>query len=192
MIVAAPAVRRWTRDEYYKMAEAGVFAPGERVELIEGEIIAMTPQKSRHTAAIGLAQDALRVAFGSGFHVRSQGPLALDAHSEPEPDIAVVRGTPRDYVEDHPKAGVLVAEISDTTLAFDRGRKAAVYARAGIPEYWIVNLVDRVLEVHRDPGPLPHAPAEYGYRSILRLGPTETANPLHAPAATIRIADLLP
>jgi Uma2 family endonuclease len=192
MILAAPALRRWTRDEYYKMAGAGIFAPGERVELIEGEIIAMTPQDSPHATAGSLAEEALRGAFGPEFHVRSQRPLNLGQESEPEPDAAVVRGRPRDYVHAHPTTAVLVVEISDTTLAFDRGPKAALYARAGIPEYWIVNLVDRVLEVHRDPGPLPHAPAEYSFRSILRLGPAATVNPLQAPAATVRIADLLP
>jgi Uma2 family endonuclease len=174
------------------MADAGIFAPGERVELIEGEIIAMTPQKSPHATAIWLAQEALRLAFGAGFHVRSQLPLTLGPDSEPEPDAAVVRGTAREYVDGHPTTAILVVEVADTTLEFDRGRKAAMYARAGIPEYWIVNLPDRVLEVHRDLGPLPDRPAEHGYRSTRRTGSSDAVAPLSSPTAHVRVADLLP
>lgn len=192
MMLAVPAVRRWTRDDYYKMAEAGIFAPGERVELIEGEIVAMTPQKSPHAAAGSLVEEALRVAFGPGFHVRSQRPLDLGPESEPEPDAAVVRGRPRDYVSAHPVTAVLVVEISDTTLAYDRGRKAALYAKAGIPEYWIVNLVDRILEVHRDPRPLSGKPSECGYRSMRQFEPSKTVTPLESPSAVILVTDLLP
>jgi Uma2 family endonuclease len=192
MGVTSPQVRHWTREEYLRMAEAGIFAPGERVELIEGEIIAMTPQKSPHAAAIWLAQEALRLAFGTGFHVRSQLPLTLGPNSEPEPDAAVVRGTARDYVDSHPTKAILVVEVADTTLEFDRGRKAAMYARVGIPEYWIVNLPERVLEVYRDPDPLPDRPAEHAYRSIRRLGPPDTVAPLSSPGAHVRVADLLP
>lgn len=192
MRLAFPSVRRWTREEYYRMAGAGVFAPGERVELIEGEIINMTPQDSPHAAAGWLVDSALGRAFPPEYHVRSQRPLILGPDSEPEPDAAVVRGAARDYVHSHPTTAVLVVEISLTTLAFDRGRKAALYAKAGIPEYWIVNLADRALEVYRDPGPLPDNPTEHGYRSIQRLGPAETVTPLAAPSATIRVADLLP
>ena len=178
MGVTSPQVRHWTREEYLRMAEAGIFAPGERVELIEGEIIAMTPQKSPHAAAVWLAQEALRLAFGPGFHVRSQLPLTLGPESEPEPDAAVVRGTARDYVDSHPTTATLVVEVADTTLEFDRGRKAAMYARAAIPEYWILNLPDRVLEVFLDPGPLPDQPTEHGYRSVRRVGPPDTVAPL--------------
>jgi len=192
MAVAVPLIRRWTRMEYLKMADAGVFAPGERVELIEGEVIVMTPQKSPHAVAGGLVEDALRAAFGPGFHVRSQRPLNLGPDSEPEPDAAVVRGTLRDYVDAHPTMAVLIVEVSDTTLAFDRERKGPLYAKAGIPEYWILNLIDRVLEVHRDPGPLPEDPSRSGYRPTQRLGRSETVTPLAAPSATIRVADLLP
>ncbi len=191
MGITVPQVRRWTREEYYMMTEAGIFGPGERVELIEGAIINMTPQKSPHMAAIGLADEALRLAFGSGFHVRTQGPLALAPDSEPGPDAAVVRGTVRDYVKAHPTTALLVVEVSDTTLAFDRGPKAGLYARAGIPEYWIVNLNDRLLEVYRDPGPLPHNPSAYGYPSARSFGPSDAVVPLGLPVA-VRIADLLP
>ncbi len=192
MAVRAPQVRHWTCEEYQKMAEAGIFAPGERVELIEGEVIAKTPQKSPHAAAVRLGQEALRGVFGAGFDVRPQLPLSLGADSEPEPDIAVVRGAPRDYVQGHPSTALLVVEVADATLDFDRGRKAGLYARAGIPDYWIVNLPDRVLEVYRDPGPLADRPAEHGYRSIRRIGPLDSVAPLASPAAHVRVAELLP
>jgi Uma2 family endonuclease len=174
------------------MADAGIFAPGERVELIEGEIVLKAPQMPRHATAVVLAQEALRTVSGGGFDVRPQLPLDLGADSEPEPDAAVVRGTARDYVDGHPTTAILVVEVADTTLEFDRGRKVAMYARAGIPEYWIVNLLDRVLEVFRDPGPLPDWPPEHRYRSIYRFGPPDTVAPLSSPAAHVRVADLLP
>jgi Uma2 family endonuclease len=192
MRVTAPQVRRWTREEYNKMARAGVFAPDERVELIEGEIVAMAAQRSPQATTVCLAQDALRAAFGPGFYVRTQFPLSLGPDSEPEPDLAVVPGNPRDYAEAHPTMALLAVEVSDETLAFDRGRKARLYARAGIPEYWIVNLVDRVLEVYRDPGPLPGRPSEYGYRSVQRFAPPEAVTPLSPGAGAVRVADLMP
>jgi Uma2 family endonuclease len=192
MGVTAPQVRHWTREEYLKMADAGIFAPGEQVELIEGEIIAMTPQKSSHATVVSLAYKALSVVFAVGFYIRQQMPLALGADSEPEPDIAVVRGTPRDYFDEHPTMALLVIEVSDTTLGFDRGRKAALYAKAGIPEYWILNLVDRVLEVYRDPAPLADRPSEYAYRSAHRFGPADAVTPLSLPNIQVRVADLLP
>ncbi|MBI4572140.1 MAG: Uma2 family endonuclease [candidate division NC10 bacterium] len=104
-----------------------------------------------------LTQDALRKAFGEGTHVRIQLPLALDPSSEPEPDVTVVRGSPRDYRDAHPSAALLVVEVADTTLSHDRDQKGSLYARAGVADYWIVNLVDQVLEVYRDPGPSPQS-----------------------------------
>ncbi len=192
MGVTSPQVRHWTRTEYYKMGESGIIGPSERVELIEGEIIAMTPQDTPHAVAGSLVEEVLRVAFGPGFHVRSQRPLSLGPDSEPEPDAAVVRGSARDYLKAHPTTAVLAVEISDATLPFDRGKKAALYARAGIPEYWILNLVDRVLEVYRDPGPSPARPGDHAYRSVRYFGPSESVTPIALPTASIRVADLLP
>ncbi len=192
MGVTSPQVRHWTREEYLRMAEAGIFAPGEWVELIEGEIVVKDPQTPPHATAVVLAQEALRTLCGPGSDARPQLPLSLGPDSEPEPDVAVVRGTPRDYVDSHPTTATLVVEVADTTLEFDRGQKAAMYARAGIPEYWIVNLPDRVLEVHRDPGPLPDRPAEHGYRSTRRVAPPDTVAPLASPAGHVHVADLMP
>lgn len=192
MGVTAPHVRRWTREEYHTMAEAGILRPDERVELIEGEIVAMPPQSAPHAVAVSLAQEALRVVIGPGFHVRSRSPLSLGSDSEPEPDAAVLLGTLRDYAEAHPTTALLVVEVADATIAFDRERKASPYARASIPEYWIVNLSERGLEVHRDPGPLAGRPSEYGYRSVERFAPPDSATPLASGGHPVRVTDLLP
>ncbi len=192
MRVTAPQVRLWSREEYYKMAEAGIFAPDERVELIEGEIVARAAQGSLHATAVCLAQEALRTAFGPGFYVRTQFPLSLDPYSEPEPDLAVVPGSPRDYTDAHPLTALLVVEVANETLAFDRGRKARLYAKSGVPEYWIVNVPERLLEAYRDPGPLPGRPSEHGYRSVSRFSPPESVTPLAPGVGAARVADLLP
>lgn len=190
--MSAPAIqtKRWTRQEYDRMAEAGIFSPNERVELLGGEILLMTPQNSPHSVAIGLVEEALRRAFGPDHWIRIQLPLIIDPDSEPEPDVAVVRGTPRDYLKAHPDTALLVVEVSDTTLVLDRDRKRAIYARAGIPEYWIVNLAERCLEVYRDPVTPPGQPGLY--RSSRQLNPSTTISPLAAPSASVAVADLLP
>ena len=185
-------LRRWTRVEYERMIDAGVFEADERAELIGGEIVVMTPQKSLHATGVRLAQDTLSAAFGVGHDVRAQLPLALDPDSEPEPDVAVVSGSPRDYRYAHPTTALLVVEVSDTTLGLDRERKSGLYARAGIAEYWIVNLVDGILEVHRDPDSAPEAQCGWAYRTVQPLRAVDTVSPLAAPAARIRVGDLLP
>ena len=174
------------------MAEVGIFAPDERVELIEGEIIQMPPQNPLHSTGICTVQEALRTAFGSGFDVRPQLPLSLELASEPEPDIAVVRGSFRDYRTAHPSTALLVVEVSDTTLTFDRCEKAGLYARTGIQEYWIVNLPEQLIEVHRDARPNLDMPSGYGYAQITRHGAGDTLSPLAAPNATIPVTELLP
>lgn len=145
----------------------------------------MSPERSRHAATIDLALDALRRAFGASHTIRVRHPLAAGDESEPQPDLAVVPGTPRDYVERHPRSASLVVEVSDTSLAYDRTRKGRVYARAGVADYCIINLVEAVLEVHRDPGP-------DGYRSIVQLGSGQTVSPLAAGSSTVAVSDLLP
>jgi Uma2 family endonuclease len=185
-------VKRWSREDYDRMIEAGIFAPGERVELIDGEILEMSPQKSGHTTAVRLAEDALRAAFGMGYEVRTQMPLALDPYSEPEPDVAVVSGSARDYREAHPTTALLVVEVADSTLAFDREHKSSLYARAGIADYWVMNLSERRLEVYRDPMPMPQARYGWSYRSVQLYAAEASVPPLAAPQAHIAVADLLP
>ena len=185
-------MRRWRRTEYEKLVEVGVFAFDERLELLDGLLVVREPQGSRHAAALGLAHDALRRAFGRNHWVRVQSPVALDETSEPEPDLSVVRGNPRRYREAHPSAPLLVLEIADTSLAIDRHRKGSLYARRGIADYWILNLLDGVLEIHRQP--VRAAGARYGwkYRTVRLLKRGAVITPLAAPSARIRVADLLP
>jgi Uma2 family endonuclease len=150
---AAPRTRRWTREEYHDLAEAGFLSEDDHVELIDGEIIHMSPQDTPHAVAVRLAHQVLRRVFPEDTYlVNDQLPLALDPDSEPEPDVSVVEGHPRDFLDDHPTEAVLVVEVADASLRFDRGEKHTLYARHGLPEYWIVNLVDRQLEVRREPG----------------------------------------
>jgi len=133
----------------------------------------------------------LASAFGRGWHPRLHSPLALDDDSEPEPDVAIVAGEPRDYVSAHPSTATLVVEVADWSLRLDRRLRGGLYARAGLPDYWIVNLVDGVLEVHREPGPAADAPYGWVHRSIEALRPPATVTPLSAPGVLIRVADLL-
>ena len=184
--------RRWTRKEYDRLIEIGFFDEDEPVELVGGQLIVAEPKGTGHSVALQLAAEALRRAFGAGWTVRVQDPIAPDDESEPEPDLAVVPGSPREYLATHPSRPALVLEVSDSSLAFDRRDKGSLYARAQIPDYWIVNLVDRVLEVCRDP--VLSADALYGwsYARVLRLGPEATISLLAAPAASISVTDLLP
>lgn len=187
--MATVHLKRWSRDEYDKMIDAGLFGPEEKVELVEGEIITMAPQHEPHAVAGTLAEDVLRRAFGSACHVRSQRPLALASDSEPEPDIAVVEGRPRDFLRLHPTSALLVVEVSDSSLQYDRAHKGPVYARAGIQEFWIVNLAERVVEVYRDPTS-DSAGSTYTARHVFRQG--EAIAPLGAPEAQVVVTDILP
>lgn len=184
--------RRWTREEYERMIDHGLFGPEERVELIDGEILRVPPPKPPHATGVGLVHEALRAAWGPGAHVRTQAPIALDPMSEPQPDVSVVRGSIRDYRDVHPDVPLLAVEVSHTTLPFDRRRKGSLYARAGLAEYWIVNVSRRELEVYRDP--VEDASARYGwaYQTMTRLRAGESVTPLEAPEAAIPVADLLP
>jgi len=182
--------RRWTRDEYYRMGEMGFFQD-QRVELLEGEVIEMSPQLSRHAVAIGLAELALRGVFGLACWVRTQLPLHVGTSSAPEPDLAVVKGAPRDFNE-HPATALLVVEVSESTLAYDRTRKASLYARAGIADYWIVNLAERCLEVYREPRADTAQSYGFGYGAFVSRAAGDSVAPLHLPGARIAVADLLP
>lgn len=145
-----------------------------------------------HATALFKTLKYLESAFDTVYMVRPQMPLMLNADDLPEPDLAVVEGNADDYNEEHPSAAVMVVEISDSTLAKDRTLKAAIYAEAAIAEYWIVNLVDRVLEVHRQPAALAGEPLNYGYRSITRYAESDSLAPLAAPNALITVGQLLP
>jgi Uma2 family endonuclease len=177
--------RNFSRREYDNMVRAGTIGEDDRLELIGGRIVAMSPEGPTHAGTIDLCAEALRKIFGADYTVRVQHPLAVDPDDEPEPDIAVVPGGPRDHLADHPHDAVLVVEVAESSLDYDRGEKALLYAGAGFADYWIVNLIDRRVEIHRDPSP-------GGYRSVVSLTAGELVAPLAARSAPIAISALLP
>ena len=183
--------KRWRRVEYERLVDLGAFEDGEPIELISGQLIVAEPKGSPHAAGVGMAGDALRTALPPGWIVRVQDPLALDDESAPEPDVAIVRGRHADYREAHPARAALIVEVAETSLTFDRVQKGSLYARAGIVDYWIVNLVDRLVEVCRDPGPDLTAPFGWRYASVQRFRPPAALTLLAVPAAPIPVAALL-
>lgn len=183
---------RWTRESYLSAVRAGVIDPEARIELIEGDIIQLSPQSDPHAAVLCGLGEWLHEAFGAGFVIRTQMPLAIGSESLPEPDIAVVPGKWRDYTSRTPDKAALVVEVSDTSLLKDRTTKAGLYASAGVPEYWIVNLQDNLLEVHRQPAPMAGQPFGHHFKSIERLSAEQTILPLQAPGEPVTVRDLLP
>ena len=184
-----PKSFRWTVREYYQMGDLGFFN-SKRVELIKGEIILMSPVKSGHFTAVRLLSELLMKAFGKGFDVRQQAPLTLSKTDEPEPDIAVVEGSIRDYSNAHPKSAMLLVEVSDSSLRFDRTEKVELYAENRIEEYWILNLKQRCLEVYRRP--VKDKSMGFAYTEIFVVGESESIAPLAKPKAKIKVADILP
>jgi Uma2 family endonuclease len=184
--------RRWTRAEYEHLIEIGIFRPGEPVELMDGDLVVSEPQSSAHYTAICLVEDALHAALPPGWLVRTQGPLALDDDSEPEPDIALVQGARRAYALQHPARPALLVEVAESNLALDRDYKGSLYARARLDDYWIVNLVDRVLEICRRPVPDSSAPYGWRYASHVTLAPDASVELLAVPGLRVRVGDLLP
>ena len=185
-------LKRWTRVEYEQLIDKGVFTTEDKIELIDGVLVVAEPQSSYHYTSIRLVAHALERAFGDGWDVRTQAPIALDETSEPEPDVAVVRGSIRDYTTAHPEDPVLVVEVTLSSQTLDRRYKSSLYARAGRPEYWIVNLVDHILEVRQSPVASPMARFGWDYRVVQILRAGDDVSPLAAPSARIAVADLLP
>lgn len=189
----SPARRLWTREEFDRAEASGLFGDEERLELIEGEIIVKdTPVDAPHATAQCRTEKVLNHVFAQGYDVRGQLPLALGRLSKPLPDVAVVVGSEDDYEDEHPTTAVLIIEVADTTLSFDRTHKAALYARAGIPEYWILNLNDRLLEVYLRPVAVRGRLFGYAYESVTQYAETDSVSPLAAPDAMLLVADLLP
>jgi len=151
MADTAPAATRYTTARFFGLVDQGVLRPDDRVELLEGAVVAMSPQNPRHASVTSQIDRVLRDAIGSRAAIRVQLPLVAGPYSVPEPDVAVVSGQEGDYCEAHPTTALLVIEVADTSLLQDRLTKSTIYASAGIPEYWIVNLVDECVEVFRSP-----------------------------------------
>lgn len=155
--------RRFSVEEYHRMGEAGIFGDDERVELIEGEIVQMNPIGSRHAACVRGLTRLLGMSLGEELLLDVQNPIELNGGLEPQPDLAVL-GT-RDYRDSlpGPEDILLLIEVSDTTLSYDRNTKLPLYARAGIGEAWIADLPGEAIERHNDP-------SENGYRRMERVG----------------------
>lgn len=170
MAVAVPPfpIARFSVEQYHRMIESGAFTEHDRLELIDGWVIRKMAKGAAHEFSLGQIEEFIRSHLPSGWHVRNQAPITL-ARSEPEPDLTVARGRRWDYRDHHPEATevALVVEVLDTTLATDR-LKGRTYAGAGIAEYWIVNLVSRCIEVHRDPISTNDGEAHYREHEMLR------------------------
>ncbi len=187
-----PTIRRkFTLEEYHWLIRQGFFAD-ERVELIDGEIVCMPPTGPEHSISNDRVSSLLILLLANKpYYVRVQNPLVLGEH-EPVPDVAVVPGSPDDYRQAHPTTALLVIEIADTSLQYDRTTKRSLYASAGIPEYWIVNLIERRLEVYREPSsPEPETPFNALYKSLRLYSPQESVSPLFAPEVSIKVEQLI-
>lgn len=188
--LAEPHSMLWTRELYATATESGIFGD-RRLELIEGEIIEMSPMSSKHGMLIYLVQKVLERVFTNDYLVVAQTPLNLSDVSEPQPDIAVYTGSAFDYLDTKPTHALLVVEVADSSLRYDRGQKASLYAKANITDYWIINLKDNTLEIYRTPVAAPTQPYGYGYKMVSSLKAQDTVSPLAAPDATISVGELL-
>jgi Uma2 family endonuclease len=177
------AKHSFTVSEYERMGETGVFAPDSRLELIEGEIIEISPIGSRHAACVQLVSDLIKDAIERKFSVRTQHPVVLDDFSEPQPDVAVVTFRPDYYRDAHPRPQdiLLVVEVADTTVEKDRLVKTRLYARAGIPEALIFNLIEDQLEYYSRP-----AAGIYQRSEILKRGDRFESKPVNGLTLDVR------
>jgi Uma2 family endonuclease len=189
MALAVPPfpIARFSVEQYHRMLASGAFTEHDRVELIDGWVVQKMAKGPQHEFVTGELEALLRERVPTGWHVRNQAPVTL-SESEPEPDLAVARGSRGDYRARHPHAQelALVVEISDTTLTTDR-LKAGTYSAARIPEYWLVNLASRVVEVHRDP-------SDEGYRTHETFGETQRLSVRigEQDAGELAVGDFLP
>lgn len=190
-VPGSPRLRRWTCAEFHELGDRGLFE-GRRAMLIDGVILEEGPMNPPHATGVRKATKALERVFAAGFEVRAQLPLVLTGFTDPHPDVAVVLGTTEDYATQHPTTAVLLVEVSDTSVGYDQSDKASLYAAAGIADYWIINLVDRLVQVRRRP--LPDSSQAYGHRYAdeTTFRPGATIAPLAAPQSQIAVADLLP
>ena len=178
--------RRFTVDEYHRMAEIGVLLEDERVELIEGEILRMSAKGSRHNACINRLTALLASPLGDAAILSVQNSIRTDQYSEPEPDVAVLRPREDYYANALPSPAdvLLLIEVADTSLAYDRGLKLPLYARAGIPEVWIVDLTNEAIERHVNP-------ANGAYRSVNHAARGQTITPSALPSLAIAVGAVL-
>lgn len=187
---ATPRRFAWDAEMLQKMDAIGIFGDA-RIELIEGEVIEMSPIGPRHAVTTAKVTATLQRVFAIGYVIFPQNPVKLSNRSIPQPDIAVLRGTYADFLDTLPDTAVLMVEVADSTLATDRSDKASLYARYGIPELWIVNVASEELEIYRLPR--RDALAQHGFSYGLRqvMGREDAVTPLELPNVLISVTDLL-
>jgi Uma2 family endonuclease len=180
-------LKRWTVQDYHRMGDLGLLNPGERTELLAGQITLMAPKGPPHVTSLHLLANALRAQLGETALVRSQDPIQLDDFSEPEPDLAVVKGTVLDYAKQHPRSDqvYLVVEVADSTLKQDCEVKDKLYAQAGIADYWVLDLRNRQLHIFREP-------ISMGYTRHLILTEPHQVSPLAFPELILLLSAILP
>jgi Uma2 family endonuclease len=185
MVAVRP--RHFTVSEYHRMSEFGILPSGERTELLNGQIITMAAKGTAHSSAVLLTQDFFKERLGRKVFVKSQDPIHLSDDSEPEPDVVLAIRDPLAYSTHHPTAMevLLVIEVADSSLKYDLETKALAYAKAGISEYWVLDVFDRKLHVFRQP-------SELGYQSQTILAETLDITPLALPDCVVAIRALLP
>ncbi|MEW6278465.1 MAG: Uma2 family endonuclease [Candidatus Eremiobacterota bacterium] len=185
------STRKWTRSEYEKMAQVGLLAEDERVELIHGEIVDMSPIDPLHASGVDRANMLLTSNYGATHVVRVQNPVDVGDASQPQPDVVLISAAlARDLTRQrrHPSSVELILEVANTSLAYDRLQKGSLYASAGFSPYWIVNLPDDVLEVYTDPRPDSAAPHGWRYSCLRTLGRGRTVD---FAGRTLSVDDLL-
>ena len=191
--IASPALPTWVPrraldvSAYHAMAKAGILRPDDRVELIEGELVWMNALGGPHMGCVMALTHLLMAHVPPGGRLSVQNAVRLDRHTEPQPDLAVLRPRADGYRGEAPPLAedvLLLVEVADSSLRIDREVKGPLYARAGIPEYWIVDLAGRTVLAHRDPGP-------EGYAAVRETRAGEALAPLRLPAATVAVAEIL-
>jgi Uma2 family endonuclease len=187
--MASPSLAegRITRERYWKLVEDGVIGPDDRVELLDGVIVAMSPQNPPHALVIGALTKWLSRMAGTDAFVRVQLPLDLNELSTPEPDLAVVAGSPRDFAASHPTTALLVVEVADSSVIQDRLTKMPMYAAAGIPEYWLVDLRAHCIELYRTP-----ITSERRYAATRIVSPGDAVDVLAVPGSSLPVDEILP
>jgi Uma2 family endonuclease len=186
-----PQPVRWTCAQFHDLGADGWF-DHKHVMLIDGVILEMPLANPPHATAEALTEGVLRRVFATGFVVRTEKPLPLGQSTDPVPDVAVVVGAVRDFARAHPTTAVLVVEVAESSLAYDTGDKASLYAAAGIADYWVVDLVNRRLVVMRDPTADVSRTFGFGYAIASNVPVGQGVSPLAAPGVTIAVADLMP
>lgn len=178
---------KWTGDDLIKLGVLGALPRERKYELLDGEIIEQMPPGPLHDALVGVIASRLgSLTWRTASHVRQEKAIRLDPYYDPRPDVSLIRGTDLDYTENFPTAvdAVLVLEVADSSVEFDRGEKLRAYAAAGIADYWIVNLRDTQVEVYREPD-------AQGYRSLRIYKQGETVTALDAPETPLPVSALL-